>query len=293
MENYIDQVGERINDHGICLIGPITDKTFCHSAINEIVGHLESQPRIRGREIRLPKLTGLTRDEVKELRHNWIPYVGFGAPCEPPAYHLNHAWFIRQYPFVYQIFSSLLGSNDLRVSIDRYKAKLPGSGEREFCHWDSDPTKWQFGPDSLQLQGIFALTDITFFCVPKTNTGSFRDLFVKEYANRVKFGPITIINPKDDPWNLSGQEIEITVPAGHLVIWDEKMLHSSYPNKTKDVKFAFYITYHRNIECKQTDIDRIRSYLTGMAPTIQPSGKKFDYMPPAWIRFPRQMREYH
>jgi len=83
------------------------------------------------------------------------------------------------------------------------------------------------------------------------------------------------------------------VKAGNMIIWNDKLLHSSYPNKTKDIKFAYYITYDRKENIRQPKEDRIRSYLTGTCPKLFPSGGKVCYMPPAWIRFPQHARRYH
>ncbi len=190
-----------LNTRGYVVVGPILSKEFIQSGINEIVTMLEKQPRIKGREIRLTKMRGLTGKEVKELKRRWVPHVTFGAPCEPPAFHLQHAWAVRQSTFLYKLFCKLHKSTDLCVTIDRFKAKLPGTGEREFCHWDSDPRSWEHTQEELSMQGIVALTDIEFVCVPESHTKHFIDNVLPLYPY-IGGGPLNKIDPQKDPLKL-------------------------------------------------------------------------------------------
>ena len=170
--------------------------------------------------------------------------------------------------------------------------KLPGSGEREFCHWDSDPTQWNYTQEELSLQGIVALNDIEFVCCPGTHTKEFIDKVLPHYPY-IGGQPLNKIDPKNDPLKLSSLEQHIKVPAGCIVIFNNKLLHSSHPNKTKDIKFAYYVSYDRRENIKQDKQDRIKSYLTGTCPKVFPSGGRVCYMPPSWIRFPQHARRYH
>ena len=281
-----------LNTRGYVVVGPILSKEFIQSGINEIVTMLEKQPRVKGRELKLTKMTGLTGKEVKELKRRWVPHVTFGAPCEPPSFHLQHAWAVRQSTFLYKLFCNIHKSKDLCVTIDRFKAKLPGTGEREFCHWDTDPRSWKHTQEELSLQGIVALTDIEFVCVQGSHTKHFIDNVLPLYPY-IGGGPLNTIDPQKDPLKLCQKEQKIPVPAGHMIIFNNKLLHSSYPNKTKDIKFAYYISYDRRENIKQPKEDRIRSYLTGTCPKVFPGGGRVCYMPPTWIRFPQHARRYH
>lgn len=62
---------------------------------------------------------------------------------------------------------------------------------------------------------------------------------------------------------LNKKEEVFKVPAGHFVLWDDKLLHSSYPNKTRDIKFAIYISFTKHVKTFQTDGIRIESFLSG------------------------------
>ncbi len=296
----LQDIGTQLATNGVVTIGPVISQNDINASIAEIISHLEGQPRVPGREIRFPRtndntvqISGLTKAQTDTLKSNWVPYVTFGAPVEPPAYNMRTEWSIRQSPRLYDIFRHVLQTDNLRVSIDRYKAKLPGTGEREFLHWDSNPQKWQFGIENTDLQGIVALTEIEFVCVPGTHTQQFKDLFLERYNGLVRFDNITKIDKNNDPLQLGAREQRFTVPPGHMIIWDSKVLHASYPNKTKDIKLAYYITYCIADRCLQPQEDRIQSYLTGQNPQIQPGGKILTYMPLAWKRFSRIAGTYH
>jgi len=285
-------IEEYLNTYGYVIVGPIISKEFIKSGINEIVQMFAKQPRVKGLELNLTKLTGLTGKEVKELRKRWVPHVTFGAPCEPGSFHLNHAWAIRQSEYMYNLFSYLHKTENICVTIDRFKAKLPGSGEREFCHWDSDPRSWNFTQEELSLQGIVALTDIEFVCVPGTHTKEFIDKVLPLYPY-IGGQPLNKIDKTKDPLKLCDKEQKIKVPAGSIIIFNNKLLHSSHPNRTKEIKFAYYISYDRRENIKQSKEDRIRTYLTGLCPKLFPSGGKAYHMPPTWARYTNHARKYH
>lgn len=46
------------------------------------------------------------------------------------------------------------------------------------------------------VQGMFALSDIQFVCVPGTHTKKFAKKFKKDYEGKVNPGPITVLNPE-------------------------------------------------------------------------------------------------
>jgi len=284
-------INKLLQDHGICVFGPFKEKPWVDETINEIKHHLESQPRVPEFKIDLKKTSNLSKPEIEHLKKCWVPHVTFGAPCEAPAYHLKKAWELRQDPSLYKLFTHLLGDKDLRVNIDRYKAKLPGTGEREFCHWDSNPWKWDH--KTTNVQGIFALTPIEFVCVPNTHTEEFAKKFKEQYKDKVQPDTLTLLNPEDDPMELNKKEEIFKVPSGYFVIWSDKLLHSSYPNKTQDIKFALYLSWCRKVDCVLSDQMRAESYLTGKAPPLQPSGFKFSIMPTAWVRYTKLAEHYH
>lgn len=297
--NTIASIQQQLQTLGYAVFGPVISEDYKINALYEIINHIQTLPRIQGHQIRFPtdqngniRLGNYTGKEVKELKRLWPPHVTFGAISEPPAFHLQHFWGARQSPLLISLFEKLLGTTDIRITLDRYKAKLPGTGEREFCHWDSNPIEWEFGVENTDIQGILALTEIIFVCVPGTHTREFRDRFVEAYPN-IKYGPLTQLDDKNDPWQLCAKEQFIKVPPGYMVIWDSKILHSSHPNKTKDIKIAYYLSYCRSERCLQDNNDRVRSFLTGTAPRLFPSGMKFSYMPKAWIRYPKIAQRYH
>ncbi len=101
---------------------------------------------------------------------------------------------------------------------------------------------------------------------------------------------------EEDSLGLKKQEKPIRVPAGSLVVWNDRLLHASYPNATQKIRYALYLTYYPAKERSDMDnpwlqpplgelADRLRSYETGMAPGRYPSGQRIHYMPEKWLNF--------
>lgn len=281
--------------YGYFVAEAIGDEIFTKGAINEIKTYLEHQPRIDNYKIRLNNITNLTRQDAKKLSQCWEPirFPSTGILMCPPMFHLSHIWELRQTNYIVDMFSTIYNTDkkNIRVDIDTINVKLPSSGTREGCFWNSNPKEWTNNND-LDIRGEFALTDITLYFVPKTNTLAFRDLFVKVYSN-ISYDNITKIDPNNDPWKLSQREIAINVPAGSLIIWDSKLLQNTYPNNTSNITFSVNLSYKIDSKCKVNTYHRVKSYLTGQAPEILPSGLRYSYMPDAWIRYPKQAEKFH
>lgn len=156
-------------------------------------------------------------------------------------YQHQSLWDNRQYPRVHQIFSELLGTEQLWTSIDRANLKVPSRPDhpeydhKGFIHWDWDSSN---PPDTRRLQGVLYLADTGidqggFQCVPWLYRNM--DEWVKT-------------QPPDRPVrrpDLEGLEV-VPVPgkAGTLVIWDVMLAHGNGHNVSGKPRFAQYITMY-------------------------------------------------
>jgi len=179
--------------------------------------------------------------DIETLRKYYPMTGGFGALTIPPAFHTKGQWMVRQDPSVVGVFSTLLNTNDISVHFDRISFKLPGQGEREFCHWDSDPWSWP-EEEYESLQGILTLTPTSFFAVPKTNTNVFRKKFIKVYP-KSKRKDQYFIQKNNDPFNLLKKVKEYKLNPGDLVIWSNRLLHEARKNTTNSIRMAHYISF--------------------------------------------------
>eukprot|EP01126_Amoeba_proteus_P066424 TRINITY_DN9609_c0_g1_i4.p1 TRINITY_DN9609_c0_g1~~TRINITY_DN9609_c0_g1_i4.p1 ORF type:complete len:180 (-),score=27.38 TRINITY_DN9609_c0_g1_i4:852-1391(-) len=119
-------IKKELDETGITVFGPVKDSQFVKETIDEIKTHLEGQPRVPEYKINLSKTTNLSTAEVAKWKQCWVTYVTFGAPVEPPAYHLKRAWALRQDAPLSQLFAYLLnqpGTEKLREQY--YKEYLP------------------------------------------------------------------------------------------------------------------------------------------------------------------------
>jgi len=159
-------------------------------------------------------------------------------------YHHQSMWDNRQHPAVYEAFSTLLGTGNLWVSIDRVNMKPPARSDHpgldhSFIHWDMDtstvtfPLRRPYG-----VQGVLYLADTPenqggFQCVP----GIYREL--EDYLRRQPADR----NPRVP--DLTGYEIEpIPGKAGDLVIWDRLLPHGNGHNYSDTPRYAQYITMY-------------------------------------------------
>ena len=122
----------------------------------------------------------LTEEEIKNINIFYPNIDKFGTMNLPPFFHLHNMWKARQNPKIFIKFAQLLNNHKIWCSLDRVSVKLPGKGNSEFCHWDSDPWYWeeqQFEP----LQGLLSLCDTSFFCCPGSHSLDFGKKFKHFY----------------------------------------------------------------------------------------------------------------
>lgn len=208
-------------------------------------------------------------------------------------YHYQSMWTNRQDKRVHDVFSAILGTEKLWVSLDRVNLKPPADprhpehDHKGFIHWDVDVTKYPHVP--FRVQGVLALTDTDdrmggFQCVPAL----FRDLAAwlpRQPADR---------NPRVP--DMTGYHItKVPMHAGDLVIWSTLTPHGNGHNVDDRPRLAQYITMHPaeedNVELRETRVNCWRRRLpppgkafpgdprkieeaSGVVPELTPLGRK-------------------
>jgi phytanoyl-CoA dioxygenase PhyH len=156
-------------------------------------------------------------------------------------YQHQALWDNRQHPRLYRIFSEILGTRRLWVSMDRACMKPPRHPDHPeydhagFIHWDVDTSKL---PVPFGVQGVLCLADTEpdqggFQCVP----GMHRNLeaWIKtQPRNR---------NPRRP--DLSGLRVTpVPARAGDLIIWNRLLPHGNGRNLSTQPRLAQYITMY-------------------------------------------------
>ncbi len=161
-------------------------------------------------------------------------------------YHYQSMWDTRQYPRVHDVFSDVLGTDHLWVTLDRVNLKPPADprhpehDHKGFIHWDTDTTKYPDIP--FRVQGVLALTDTDdrmggFQCVPDLYR-SLAEWIARQQADRHPRKP-----------ELTGYTIErIPMRAGDLVIWSTLMPHGNGHNVSDLPRLAQYISMFQATE---------------------------------------------
>lgn len=288
-EDVLSNINNSLNIYGYVVIGPITDPLFNKEAIEEIVNHLQYQPRVSGREITIPKTSGLSTAEIKELKKNWIPHMQSGTVYEPPAFHMKKLWEIREYKTIHQIYSYLYSCDDLRIHLTSYNALLPKEGKKKRLFWNREPSL--LNNIRTQYHGMLALSRMTFHCVPGSHTPEFYNSLKYNYSYLWE-DQLSQIDPEQDVWNLSDLEEEIIINPGHMIIWNNKLLRSEYVNASNDIRFSYPIDFVPKENAFSSHEERQASYMKGIAPNCNSSGERVYYMPQAWYSFPKKVTYY-
>ena len=172
-------------------------------------------------------------------------------------------WANRQYPKVHDIFTDLLGTEKLWVSLDRAGMKPPVNPDHPlgddngFIHWDLDTTKPL--PTRPFVQGVLSLTDTDadmggFQCIPgfHKNLDQWLDAYPEARPAR---------SPKSFPLPEGMAITPIPMKAGDLVIWNSLLAHGNGRNEGTRPRLAQYLTMHRVPENFEEGVaDRIASF---------------------------------
>ena len=197
LREYADELFEasqflrKYRGDGVVVLKHIYPREECKAFVDEFWEYILSlpyKPEIKGEvegiieelHLRDNPWRSITKRETEELKKYYPMTGGFGALTMPPAFHLKGSWKARQDPVILSVFRALLGYQEIETALDRVSFKLPGQGETEFTHWDSNPWSW---PDEEYegIQGILSLSETSFRAVPSTHTEQFRREFIAKY----------------------------------------------------------------------------------------------------------------
>ena len=153
-----------------------------------------------------------------------------------PLHHHQALWDVRQLPQVHALFSMLLDTPKLWVSLDRVSFKVPESMRDEpfrmdAVHWDGNPRGHE-----LALQGLIYLTD------NPAGQGAFG--MVPQLYRQLD---AWLADPNSDP-DLRKRDVSAfpLVPLagqqGSMVLWHRRMPHTSLANSTARPRYVQYVT---------------------------------------------------
>ncbi len=215
------------------IIGPedlasFTEQGFIH--VPQVVSKEKCEAVIAA----LFEFLGMDRDNPED----W-----YRSPLKPGGmvelYQHQALWDTRQEPRVHSLFSDLLGTEKLWVTIDRAGFKPPRHAahpeydHKGFIHWDVDTSRL---PVRFGVQGVLYLTDTSadqggFQCIP----GFHRNL--EEWIRT---------QPEDrDPRVPDTTGLNVTpIPgkAGDMVIWSNLLAHGNGHNVSGSPRFSQYIS---------------------------------------------------
>jgi ectoine hydroxylase-related dioxygenase (phytanoyl-CoA dioxygenase family) len=195
----------------------------------------------------------------------------YGSPQISPIFRaqfLNN----RQNPIIHRLFSILLGSTELLVNHDRCCLFRPTAMNKEWetkanLHLDMNPWNWLSDnqterrelealdyskpnhfifennqpskSDGVQLQGVINFVDNSvmdggFVTVPR-----FHKEFDALFATPPRHTKLSYtFFPGTGPFNRAER---VAMPAGAVVVWDQRMAHGSFPNKSEVLRMAQFI----------------------------------------------------
>jgi hypothetical protein len=158
-------------------------------------------------------------------------------------YQHQALWNTRQNPRMHALYSELLGTDRLCVTIDRagFKPRFnpahPEYDHKGFTHWDVDTSTL---PVPFGVQGVLCLTDTAedmggFSCVP----GFHRELeawIAAQPADRNPSVPDLAALPPDK------RVTPIPAKAGSVIVWNKLLLHGNGRNVSQRPRFSQYIS---------------------------------------------------
>ena len=117
-----------------------------------------------------------------------------------------------------------------------------------YLHFFTLCSPWTEGTSTTKVQGLIALSDSTsttggFHCVP-----GFHKLIEQWASEHEKKRGTLVTVPKTDPARNHIQQIYLR--KGSLLIWDSRICHGNYPNKSDSFRIVQYITF---FPCKELD----------------------------------------
>lgn len=161
-------------------------------------------------------------------------------------YQHQALWNNRQHPRVHQLFTEILGTEKLWVTIDRANFNPPVHPDHPeydhpgMIHWDIDPRETHTAP--FRVQGVLYLDHTPverggFRCVPGHHK------LIERWAatgERIPGAPTEGRHSPGDPSEV--EPVQIVGDAGDMVIWSTRLLHGNGRNTSDRPRFAQYIS---------------------------------------------------
>lgn len=282
---------ENYNKNGIVVLKNIYPREKVIESVNEIWSYILSLPYKEEIKEKLQKVwkelkddpwKPPTKQQIEIIKKHYPMTGGFGALTMAPAFHLKTQWDARQDPVIVEVFRKILGEKNIKAYFDRASFKMPGQGETEFTHWDSNPFSWE-KENREGVQGILSFSDTSFRAVPKTHTDKFRKKFIKIYPEGKRHDQYHITS-KIDPMELRNKVQVYPLHPGDFVIWSNRLLHEARKNTTDKIRYAYFINFYPNdnpnpnmLKSYQNakinyDQERLESFENGTNPSFFPSG---------------------
>lgn len=170
-------------------------------------------------------------------------------------------WAIRQYPPMHQVFSELIGTPKLWVTMDRLSYKLPNKPDdpehahEGFMHWDCDIREVVREGHHGSVQGVLSLTDTAadqggFQCIPGIHQrlAAFIETQGADFDGRDACFDDETFTP-------------IPTQAGDLIIWSTALAHGNTMNATDRPRLAMYVSmFPITEERRQQRADRVAAF---------------------------------
>lgn len=214
---------QHLADHGYVRIKNVVPKENCDAVIDMLYDFL-----------------GFDRDNPDDWYR--LPLTR-GGMCE--IYQHQALWNNRQHPRVHQVYTELLGTEKLWVTLDRanfnppVRADHPEYDHPGMIHWDIDPREAHTAP--FRVQGVLYLDHTPverggFCCVPGHHK------LIERWAATGEKVPGAPTGDRRSPADKSEVEVvPIVGEAGDLVVWSTRLLHGNGRNVSDRPRFAQYI----------------------------------------------------
>ena len=244
----------------------------------------------------------------KAFTEGWPLHLQFGACADDEVWHLEGTWRVRQDPDLYAFASSVIGTPDLFVSIDRAIKKLPQQGNNQLAHWDTNvfypgEHEEQATAKLASIHGKVCYTPSRVLIAPGTHTKAFQrqvnETYKPLYPHVKKEDKLVQLDKnKPDPMGLLGKLQQYRVPAGHVVFWHKDLLHGQKKTPADECpEYGAYISYrpakprkeYKEVCGVDEMEDRFESFLKGKAPKLYPSLKEVHLYPKRFNITPQLM----
>ena len=196
-------------------------------------------------------------------------------------YQHQTLWDNRQYPRLYQVFTEILGREQLCVTIDRAGFKPPQHPDhpeydhKGFAHWDVDTSKL---PIRFGVQAVLCLADTEanmggFQCAPGFHKG-LEEWIKTQPADRNPRVPDLTTLPPDT------KVVPIPAKQGSLILWNNLLLHGNGHNVSQKPRFSQYISMFSaerlSEEARQDRIAQWRSHTPPGSPVFPGDPRKIE-----------------